>query len=86
VWTPACDEAFIAIKDAIAAAPVLSKPAWGDPFFVATGASSVGIDPVLFQGSRDDPRYVFCASRALTSSERNYSAKTRASGDHICPT
>ncbi len=32
---------------------------------------------VLFQCSRDDPRYIVCVSRALTPSERNYSATKR---------
>ncbi|OBQ32094.1 MAG: hypothetical protein AN485_22425 [Anabaena sp. MDT14b] len=77
VWSPACEEAFLSIKEAIAAAPVLSKPAWGEPFFVATDASSVGLGAVLFQGSREDPRYVVCVSRALSASERNYSATKR---------
>ncbi len=38
VWTPECEESFTQVKEAIAAAPVLAKPAWGEPFFVATDA------------------------------------------------
>ena len=71
VWTPECEESFTQIKEAVAAAPVLAKPEWGDSFFVATDASSVGLGAVLFQGSREEPRYVVCASRALSASERN---------------
>ena len=41
---------------------------------MATDASIVGVDAVLFQDSRDRPRYIVCVSRALTQSERNYSA------------
>jgi hypothetical protein len=74
VWTLKCEAAFLAIKDAVAAAPVLAKPKWAEPFFVATDASSVGVGAVLFQGSRDLPRYIVCVSRSLTPSERNYSA------------
>jgi transposase InsO family protein len=77
VWTESCEEAFVAIKDAIAAAPVLAKPDWAAPFFVASDASAVGLGAVLFQGSRDDPRYIVCVSRALSSSERSYSATKR---------
>jgi hypothetical protein len=65
------------VKEAIAAAPVLAKPVWNEPFLVATDASAVGLGAVLFQGSREDPRYIVCVSRALTASERNYSATKR---------
>ncbi len=34
----------------------------------------MGLGCVLFQGSREEPRYIFCASRSLSTSERNYSA------------
>jgi hypothetical protein len=74
VWTPECESSFWAIKEAIEAAPILAKPIWNDPFFVATDASSVGLGAVLFQGSREAPRHIVCVSRALSSSERNYSA------------
>jgi hypothetical protein len=74
VWSDACEEDFVAIKDAIAAAPVLSKPKWAAPFFVASDASVVGVGAVLFLGSREEPRYIVCVSRALNSSERSYSA------------
>jgi hypothetical protein len=74
VWTPACEDSFESIKEAIRLAPVLAKPDWEAPFLVATDASSVGVGAVLFQGSREDPRYIVCASRALSASERNYSA------------
>ncbi len=77
VWTESCDEAFVAIKKALAAAPVLAKPDWAAPFYVATDASAVGLGAVLFQGSRDSPRYIVCVSRALSASERNYSATKR---------
>jgi hypothetical protein len=74
VWTPACEDSFESIKEAIRLAPVLAKPDWDAPFLVATDASAVGVGAVLFQGSREEPRYVVCASRALSPSERNYSA------------
>ena len=65
---------FNDIKDAVKAAPMLSKPQWDEPFSIATDASNVGVGAVLFQGTRDKPRYIVCVSRALSSSERNYSA------------
>jgi transposase InsO family protein len=74
VWTPQCQDAFLSIKDAVASAPTLCKPDWREPFLVATDASAVGLGCVLFQGSREAPRYICCASRSLTASERNYAA------------
>ncbi len=65
------------IKNAIAAAPVLTKPDWSAPFYVASDVSAVGLGAVLFQGSRDEPRYIMCVSRALTSSELHYYATKR---------
>ena len=52
----------------------MSKPQWDKPSSIATDASNVGIGAVLFQGTRDNPRYIVCVSRALSPSERNYSA------------
>jgi hypothetical protein len=74
VWTHECESSFIEMKEAVAAAPILSKPQWDEPFSIATDASNVGIGAVLFQGTRDKPRYIVCVSRALSPSERNYSA------------
>ncbi len=31
VWTPDCEESFTQIKEAVAAVPVLAKPAWSEP-------------------------------------------------------
>lgn len=62
------------LKELTAIAPSLHSLGWSQHFLVATGASNVGIGAVLFQGSREDPKYITTASRALSPSERNYSA------------
>ena len=77
VWTDECEDAFECIKDALRSAPILAKPDWSADFYVATDASAVGLVAVLFQGSREEPRYIVCVSRALSASERNYSATKR---------
>jgi hypothetical protein len=76
-WTQECEDAFSALKKAVAASPILCKPVWNAPFFVATDASATGLGAVLFQGSREEPHYIFCASRSLSPSERRYSATKR---------
>ncbi len=55
------------IKVAVAAAPVLAKLAWGEPFFLATAASAVGLCAVLFLGPVRGPATsgAFCARSLL---------------------
>jgi hypothetical protein len=77
VRTDQCEDAFECIKDAFRSAHVLGKPNWSAEFLVATDASAVALGVVLFQGSRDDPRYIVRVSRALNPSERNYSVTKR---------
>jgi hypothetical protein len=78
-WTPECAEAFQMLKDLIPQCPPLAHPDFSRPFFVATDASAVGIGAVLYQldPQSNAPRYIQFQARALTSSERNYSATKR---------
>ena len=46
VWTQDCESAFNDIKDAVKAAPMLSKPQWDEPFSIATDASNVRVGAV----------------------------------------
>ena len=78
-WTPECAHAFQALKDIIPQCPPLAHPDFERPFYVATDASAVGIGAVLFQldPESDAKRYIQFQARALTKSERNYSATKR---------
>ena len=77
--TPAQDLAFELIKANLLKAEFLSFPDPNLPFTVWTNASSSGLGAVLAQqASPDSPLHiVMCASRALTTSEFNYSATRR---------
>jgi hypothetical protein len=72
-WTPACEDAFLTIKDAFTRRPVLSMPDVSSPFFVMSDASLTAIRAVLMQ--KDSNRGLHpCAylSKTLSSAERNY--------------
>jgi len=63
----------------LAACPALAFPDFDAPFCVATDASAAGIGAVLYQlepGS-EKPRWISFQARALSKSERNYSATKR---------
>lgn len=49
VWTPAAEEAFTQLKQAITSAPVLALPNFSQPFTIETDASNMGIGAVLSQ-------------------------------------
>ena len=78
-WTADCQQAFNKLKSILFAAPALAYPDFSQPFFVATDASGVGIGAVLYQFCPDTKKQCFVSfqARALTSSERNYSATKR---------
>jgi hypothetical protein len=49
-WSPAADQAFLALKQALTGAPVLTLPDFDRPFIVECDASGSGIGAVLHQG------------------------------------
>lgn len=49
VWTPAHDEAFSALKQALVSAPVLALPDFSKKFQLQTDASELGVGAVLLQ-------------------------------------
>ncbi|KAL5494348.1 hypothetical protein EMCRGX_G015661 [Ephydatia muelleri] len=72
-WTSECDHAFNLLKEKLTQAPILVYPQFGSeatPFILETDASDVGIAAVLQQ----DGHVIAYASRALSKSEKNYSA------------
>ena len=77
--------AFVNLRNALFCAPLLAFPDFNRPFGLGTDASSVGLGCVLFQPTSDkwpDAPDSSCTvvsffSRALSKSERNYSATKR---------
>jgi hypothetical protein len=76
-WTDACQLSFNTLKDLLTSAPILRRPDFNKPFVVYTDASNVGIGGLLTQ-EIDGVEYVIeCASRTLSSAERNYGVAER---------
>lgn len=80
-WTDRRHNAFLMLKDVIAAGLFLSFPDYDRKFHVASDASRAGLGAALYQlkdESKADTvsnrRYILFAARALHKSERNYSA------------
>lgn len=71
-WTPECDEAFTALKQALVSAPVLRLPDPAEPFELVCDACTAApaIGAVLLQQGRP----VAYHSRKLTGAEAGYSA------------
>ena len=73
-WTEACQRSFQRVKELIQSSTVLAHPDFNKPFRIQTDASNHGLGAALLQ--LDDNlqlRPVAFISRALSSSEANYS-------------
>ena len=72
-WTPACEEAFIALKKALVDPPVLHNPDFNQPFILQTDASDLAIGAVLSQKGADGLEHpVSYFSRKLLPHETRY--------------
>ena len=75
VWSPSCEESFLALKSAVTSGPVLRHPDPSLPFTVESDASDFAIGAVLSQPALDNPAIlhpVAFFSRKLEPAERNY--------------
>ena len=77
IWTAECAASFENLRDKIANPPVLAHFNPDAMTFVTSDASADAIGAVLSQISEGADRPVAYASRALTPTERNYSATER---------
>lgn len=77
-WTREHDAIFAKIRNILETKVLLQFPDFDKELFVGTDASKYGIGAVLYQLNNDgSKRYIRFASRALSSSERNYGAPQR---------
>jgi hypothetical protein len=67
-WSQECNEAFEAVKHALANAPVLAHPDFEKPFEIVCDASMRGLGAVLLQ----DRRPIAFLSRKFNKAEHNY--------------
>ena len=72
-WHPACDAAFVELKNCLARHPVLKAPDFDMPFEMYCDASEHGIAAVLTQKEDDTHKPISYYSRKLLPREKNYS-------------
>lgn len=72
VWTPECDQAFNALKEALCCSPVLRSPDFEKPFVVHSDASESGLGAVLSQEWEGEEHPVLYISRKLFPRETRY--------------
>jgi hypothetical protein len=78
VWEPACEEAFIILKEKLSTAPVLVPPNWDLPFHVYVDASNIALGCVLSQkDTKNLDHPIYFASRQLIAAEKNYTTTER---------
>ncbi len=77
VWSPACEEAFAALKKMLTEAPILSYPRDEGLMFLDTDASDFAIGAVLSQVQDGQERVLAYASKSLSGAERNYCTTRR---------
>ncbi len=73
-WTPATEEAFQRVIEALTSAPVLRAPDFSCPFPLQTDASDTGLGAVLSQIQEGEEHPVIYISRKLTPAKKNYTA------------
>ncbi len=79
-WTPACAQAFDAVKQAMANAATLKLPDLNQPFQVITDASDYALGAILLQEGRP----VAFESWKMTSAQRNYHTTDRQGAVGCC--
>jgi hypothetical protein len=78
-WTPACDTAFVQLKQLLTKAPILGHVDPTKPLTLVSDASAVAAGGVLYQyiAPRVPLRPIFYFSRTFSAIERRYSATER---------
>uniref|UniRef100_A0A1A8P496 CCHC-type domain-containing protein n=1 Tax=Nothobranchius rachovii TaxID=451742 RepID=A0A1A8P496_9TELE len=73
-WTSGCNLAFLALRDLLCCAPVLTAPDLSRPFKLEVDASDAGAGAVLLQEDTDGLDHPICYfSRKFNPAQRNYS-------------
>lgn len=73
-WTPACQQAFEQVIEALTTAPVLAFADPQKPYVLHTDASTSGLGAVLYQEQEGQLRVIAYASRGLSRGESQYPA------------
>ena len=73
-WNKVHQETFDKLKGILTSPPVLGYPEFDKLFELHTDASTQRLDAVLYQQQGDHKQVIFYPSRALSKSEKNFSA------------
>lgn len=73
-WDDVHQNIFDKVKEMLTTAPILAYPDFTKPFEIHTDASTKALGAVLYQEQDGKKRVIAFASRALSKSEKNYSA------------
>ena len=77
VWRPACDAAFIGLRDAMVRAPILAFTTESGDYVLDTDVSNFGLGGVLSQIQNGVECVITYCSRALRPSQRKYCTTKR---------
>ena len=77
VWRPACDAAFVGLRDAMVRAPILAFPTESGDYVLDTDVSNFGLGGVLSQIQNGVECVIAYCSRALRPSQRKYCTTKR---------
>ena len=76
-WTPACQEAFVALKGKLTNAPVIALPREEGEFYLDIDAGNWAIGAVLSQVQNGEEKVIAYGSRLLSNAEANYCVTRR---------
>jgi hypothetical protein len=76
-WTKDQEDSFKQLKNCLMSAPILAFPDFSKPFCLTTDASGYAVGAILTQYQKGKERLIACASRVLTTAEKNYSNPDR---------
>lgn len=71
-WAPERQEAFDALKNALAQAPLLACPDCSKEFILATDASIEGAGAVIYQMQSEEMRSIACASHKFANAQQRW--------------
>ena len=77
VWSPACEDAFTGLRDAMVRSPILAFPTETGEYMLDTDASNFGLGGVLSQIQNGIECVIAYCSRALRPSQRKYCTTKR---------
>lgn len=76
-WNDSAESSFLAIKEALISAPILSTPDFSLPFTIQCDATNTAVAGLLSQVQDGHERIISFASRTLSKAERNYTCTER---------